>query len=140
MNKGIGFATFLLSMFFVLGLGLLLIYTFHALIASPPQDTLSFSPIVTSKPTAPTLDISSPDDNSLIFDPNILVEGRTTPNTKVLISNENSDQFIVSDKYGNFSQTLKLNLGINNLLITAFNNQGQLISDTRMVFYSKQQL
>lgn len=139
MNKNLGAGFFIFSMLLVLGIGLMIIFTVHYLTDWTPEGFFPLN-IITASPAQLTLDLSSPDNNSLVFDSGILVEGKTKPNTSVLISSETGDQIIQSDKNGEFSQTLKLELGINNLLITAFDNQGNSISARRSIFYSQQSL
>ncbi|MCL5409702.1 MAG: hypothetical protein M1607_02475 [Patescibacteria group bacterium] len=95
---------------------------------------------VTQTPYSLDFDLSSPDDNSLVYDAAILVSGKASPQATILISLDNQDQFIKPDPDGNFSQTIKLKVGLNNLDVVAFDNLGNTQKASRIVYYSTDNL
>lgn len=95
---------------------------------------------VTRKPVGVSLNISSPDDNILIFSPDLLVQGKTNPEAVILVTTDNNDQTINVGPDGSFSTTLKLKEGVNNLLISAFDSLGNSQVEKRTIYYSTDQL
>lgn len=66
------------------------------------------------------LDVSSPTSGQTVTTPNIMVEGKTTPNAEVSIN----DKDIIADTLGNFSIPIVLDEGENILSISASNKEG----------------
>lgn len=95
---------------------------------------------VTTKPKSFTLDLDQPADDTLTFSSQILLSGKSGPNLEVLISTESFDQVIKSKADGTFSLTLNLDEGVNNILVTAFDQTGDSKSAERVVYYSKEKL
>ncbi len=67
-----------------------------------------------------TLDVTSPQDRSTVTTPTITVAGKTTPNADVFIN----DKQLVADSQGNFSTTLTLDQGDNEIAIIANDQNG----------------
>lgn len=131
---------FLLSMLLVLLVGLALIATLYFLVNPAKKvDYLQGGNPVTNEPTSLTLNLSSPDDNVLVFSPNLLIQGKTLENALVLISS-NSDRMISANNKGDFSFTWNLDEGVNNLTIVAFDTAGNSKTTTRTVYYSKEKI
>lgn len=106
---------------------------------TPPNPLLKIKPVTQERPNV-SLNLSSPDDNKLVFDSDLLVEGQTTPKAVVLISSDDNDQIAsVSDK-GDFSMTFKLKNGLNQLTISAFDKMGNIKTENRTVYYSSEKL
>lgn len=103
------------------------------------KEEMSTSP-VTSEPVSLTLNLSSPDEGQLAFEPDILIQGKTSPNSLVLLSAEEKDTTVETTHDGNFSFTLKLLTGLNNLTITVFDSLGNSKSESRMVYYSQEKI
>lgn len=99
----------------------------------------SFDPI-THQPISFDLEITNPDDQSLLFDKSLLVSGKTAPKAKVVISDDGDDNEVDADDNGNFSQQVALDLGFNQLTIVAFNEAGDSKQVVRTVYYSKDEL
>ncbi|MDO8498750.1 MAG: hypothetical protein Q7S44_03110 [bacterium] len=141
MSKVLSMKTFFISMtvifFFCLGL---IIYLYSLVNSKVPNNTLLNSWPVTSKPVSLTLDLSSPGDNMLIFDSTMLVQGKTSPQAVVILSLGRSDQAVEASPKGDFSATLKLREGVNELSVTSFDNLGNNKSLERTVYYSKEKL
>ncbi len=95
---------------------------------------------VTSAPVSLTLSISSPDDNQLLFTPDILIQGKTIPNALVLISSDNLDSTLTASNKGDFSYTATLPEGATNFTVMVFDNEGNSKSEERLVYYSKEKI
>ncbi len=95
---------------------------------------------VTSIPVSLSLEINSPSDDNLSFDSNIIISGKTSPNSQVLISSKSQDLVIGSKADGSFSTLIDLDEGVNNLQITAFDQNGQEKEVDKTVYYSKEKL
>ena len=95
---------------------------------------------VTSRPKSFTLNLDQPDDESLSFNPAILISGRTGPNMDVLISTDNDDQVIEAKSDGSFSLTVNLDEGVNNIKVVSFDSTGDTRETTRLVYFSKEKL
>lgn len=95
---------------------------------------------VSQKPQSVSLTLSSPDDNQLVSDNNLLVSGDTNPNTTVVVSGDDFDDVIKSNDQGHFSDTVSLSLGVNILTIAVFDQNGNSKSETRNIYYSKDSL
>lgn len=91
---------------------------------------------VTQEPVSLILNLSSPNDNQLVFDPNLLIQGQTSSGTVIILSDDEKDSVLVVDNKGNFSTTLKLRQGLNQLTVTMFDNSGSSKSESRTVYYS----
>ena len=68
-------------------------YAFNIPAAIKPVPNPSIGP-VTKEPTTLTLELFSPDDNSLVFQPDLVISGKTSTQSAVLISSEDSDVVI----------------------------------------------
>ncbi|MDO8571012.1 MAG: hypothetical protein Q7R97_05520 [Candidatus Daviesbacteria bacterium] len=81
----------------------------------------------------PKLDVSEPSDNQTINggDKKIKVSGKTDPDNTVTI---NGSRVIVNND-GNFSQTLEINEGDNNIVISSTNSTGNSTQIGRKVTY-----
>lgn len=104
------------------------------------QSSLVTSSPVTTEPVSISLNLSSPDDNILVFESSILISGKTSPNATVILSLDEEDRIIEAKASGNFSDTVKLKEGVNNLIISTFDNQGNGKSESRTIYYSKEKL
>ncbi|MDP3998732.1 MAG: hypothetical protein Q8P89_03915 [bacterium] len=76
------------------------------------------------KSTALDLLIESPSDETLAEDSQIVVKGKTQPNTVVAFFTEVDQNSVESDSQGKFEGTIGLAEGINTLNITAFGEDG----------------
>ena len=95
---------------------------------------------VTTLPRVIKLDLDEPEDNILTFDDQILISGKTSPLTEVLISTETNDLVIKSKIDGSFSTTLDLDEGVNTITAVVFDAKGEQKSISRMVFFSKEKI
>lgn len=129
----------ILSLIFLCSIGYFSFYYFWGSYKKPISPFIASGP-VTSSPVSLILNLSSPDDNLLIFDADLLVQGKTSKGAGVIISSNEEDQIIEPGNQGNFSATLKLQQGVNNLLVSTFDNLGNIKSEQRIVYYSKEKL
>lgn len=83
------------------------------------------------------LTILKPEENELLSQDSVIIEGITEPNAKLVISTEDKDYLVNADQEGGFSQEIKLIGGINEILITAFIQKGET-SVLLPIVYSKE--
>ena len=104
-----------------------------------PQQTAVLTPI--SNDTAAqaivplTLSVESPNNQTLVSSPNVLVKGKTKPNTTLSIFTETDAISLESDAQGNFQGTITLEKGINTLTVTAFGQDEEDQSISMEVVY-----
>lgn len=82
---------------------------------------------------APPLEIQSPKDQQLVDIPTVVVDGKTEPEVKVTVNN----QEIGVDQSGNFHQEIKLSSSINTVTIVATGKFGQSAKVERTVIVKK---
>lgn len=78
---------------------------------------------------APYLIISQPEKNLLTLNNSLDVVGQTEPEAEVRINNE----LVLNNKNGNFSRTITLKKGLNNIVITAKKKYSQTRVVTRQI-------
>jgi hypothetical protein len=141
MTKNLGTSSFIFSMILILlvALGFFMYLHFFVNPKEEPSTILNYQP-VTTNPLSLTLNLSSPDDNLLVYDTNLLVSGQTTSGTLVLITINENNQTLNASKQGDFSQTVKLQSGINQVIVSVFDNQGNYKSEERSIYYSEEKL
>lgn len=142
INKKISSKQFITSQILILILGLSFLFGLYYILNiqyQTPSDPFLYGP-VTSKPKTFTLNLNQPTDETLSFQSQILISGKTAPNSEVLISTDTDDQVIESKSDGSFSQSLDLNEGVNNIKVVAFDKTGDTRSAERTVYYSKEKL
>ena len=106
--------------------------------ASPTPVTAS-SPEVSPSPNPSTnsvLAIPSPEDESLSESATITVKGQTLPNSDLVVLSEKSETFLKSDSRGEFSTSINLETGYNQLKIIVFDASGVEHSVERLVTYT----
>lgn len=104
------------------------------------QSSLISSTPVTSEPVSLSLNINNPDNNLLVFESDLLISGKTSPNTTLVLSLDKEDWVGNIDNLGNFSDTAKLKEGVNHLVVTVFDSQGNSKSESRTIYFSKEKL
>lgn len=82
-----------------------------------------------------SLTVDSPKDGELAIDGEILVTGRTNPDSTVAVFTETDETIVESDSSGYFETTVKLSQGINSLNVTAFGENGQEKTESIDVVY-----
>lgn len=95
---------------------------------------------VTSAPISFNLDLNNPEDNALVFDKTIVVSGKTSPNSTVIISVNETESATESNSRGDFSKVLVLVPGLNRVTVDAFDSQGNTKQVQRLVYFSEEKL
>lgn len=106
---------------------------------SGQENKLLYNP-VTQEPVSLTLNISSPDQNSLVFSEDLLVQGKTSSNAVVFLSLNDNDLVLETNSKGDFSQTIKLQKGANQIYISAADSAGNTKGETRTIYYSTEKI
>lgn len=132
---------FIISMTTLLLLGLGFVLGLYFFIY---QDQSNKSPEVagpvTSEPVSLTFTLSAPDDNLLVFDPDILIAGKTSPHAFVILSTNQDDLSLETTSAGDFSTSIKLQPGLNFFKVTVFDEAGNSKEDNRTVYYSTEKI
>lgn len=82
---------------------------------------------------APSLEVSTPVDQQTVETSTITVEGKTDPESKVLVNN----QEIIVDPEGKFKEEIEVNLSVNTVVVTAMGRFGKSAKIERTVFLKK---
>lgn len=82
---------------------------------------------------APPLEVISPQDQQIVEIPTVIVEGKTDPEAKVAVNN----QQVGLDKSGKFKEEIKLSSSTNKLVITSTSKFNQSAKVERTVFVKK---
>ncbi len=133
---------FIISQIIILTVGLIFAGLMYFFLQRPMlnvSDIQNYIP-VTTEPISFNLEISGPENNSVVFDSEVLVNGKTSPNATVFISTENSDQAMTANDKGDFSQTVMLKPGLNTILVNVFEQNGDNKNEQRVIFYSEEKL
>jgi len=143
MNKQLSNKTFVISQLLILILGLAFIfglnYLMNPISKAAKSTSLSEGP-VTSTPASLTLEVGSPDDELLVFNSNLIINGKTLPKLNVLISSDTEDLVVVSKSDGSFTADLTLSPGVNEISIVVFDDKGDQREIRRTIYYSKEKI
>ena len=142
LNKRLSAQQFISSQFIILTAGLAFLFgIFYILNIQYQKSTTPFSngPVTTLTKTL-RMDLTQPDDDNLVFQSPILVSGKTTPQSEVLIFTEFQNLIVKSKNDGSFSVTLDLMEGENKITAVVFDQIGDSRSAEKTVFYSKEQI
>lgn len=107
--------------------------------ASPtPATQTSVLPTPASQPSAQNLSLSitSPEDEALVNTDTVSLTGKTSPNALVAIMYEDEQQITQADARGEFSATIDLIAGYNNISVTAFDSEGKDTTQSVVVTYT----
>jgi len=107
---------------------------------SKSPTTANLSPLSTGAPSQAakqdlTLSLTSPDQGALAVNNEMLIKGKTLPNTLVVLFTDGDEETVESNAMGEFESTLLLEPGINTLSVTAFSEDGQEKNVTLDVVY-----
>lgn len=141
LNKKLSTRTFVLSHITILiaGLGFLAGLYFFLNSDNKVAEWVRSGPL-TSRPTSFSLDLTSPDDNILVFEKNVTISGKTTPKASVIISVNDHDLGFEANILGDFSKVISLEPGLNEISINAFDNLGNSKNVQRTIYYSEEKL
>ena len=120
-------------------LGTLAIFYFFAQ-QQPNQNQADLKMPVTQEPVSLTLNLSSPEDNLLGFTTELLVQGQTTSGAVVILSANDLDNVLEVGSGGTFSTTVKLQSGLNQVAVAAFDKVGNSKSENRTIYYSTEKI
>lgn len=141
IDKQLSFKTFLISHFLILLVSVAFISIFAWIIYgdNSPLDKQNYNP-VTKEPISFSLDISSPEDNLLVFESSIVVSGKTDPQSTILITRNTESYGLEADTKGNFTKVVNLIPGVNNIYISAYDSKGSVKTSAKTVYYSEEKL
>lgn len=142
LTKKISTKHFIIFHLLILLFGLMFIFGLYYILNiqyQRPTNPFSNGPVTTLAKTL-RLDITQPDEDSLFFESQILVSGKTTPLSEVLIFTDSQNLVIKSKQDGSFSVSLDLNEGKNKITTVVFDQTGDSKSIERTVFYSKEKI
>lgn len=109
-----------------------------------PQPTSVVSPSTAITPTiAPsslTLSLTSPADETIATKASVTVEGKTTPNSVVVLYYELGEQFVTAGSSGNFTTSVPLDSGYNYITATAYDDKGNSATQDLTVTYTTQKI
>lgn len=83
-----------------------------------------------------TLNVTDPKDQSLTTKRTITVKGTTNPENTLLISTNQEDVAAVPTKNGDFSVSITIDAGVNEITVTAVAPDGTSKKDIRVVSFS----
>lgn len=83
------------------------------------------------------LTILKPEENEVISSNSATIEGVTEPESKIVISAEEQDLLIKSDKNGGFSINVPLISGLNEIVITSFLKDNKTVTVRLPIVYSE---
>lgn len=143
LNQKISTKFFIISQMLILLSGLIFLGSLYYILYLSYPTSSSFSlgeKLFTQPPKTLLIDLDQPDQDSLTFEPSILISGKTSPNMDILILSDVEDFIVKSKNDGNFSTALDLNEGVNRIVAVVFDASGQSRLVERSVFYSKEKL
>lgn len=148
LNKQLSTKTFLVAHLLILVISLFLL-TGLSLFLNQDNRRVSLEDYlpVTTQPRSFNLEILNPEDELLTFDPNIIISGQTSPKATVIITQttpgslkEEAILGFESTILGQFTKTLTLVVGLNQIKITTFDNLGNHKTVERTIFYSEEKI
>lgn len=102
---------------------------------TPDQETTTQVDVVTPTPSF-FLEVSSPEDQSLSNEAKITLSGKTQPGATVVVAYETAEDIVDADENGAFASNITLVAGTNEIIITAFDANGNQVNKTVNVVYS----
>lgn len=133
--------TFIISHAVILSLGLLFFGGLYYILyedqfRKPDQN---YNP-VTKEPQSFILEVKSPEDDTLTYDPTLIVSGKTGPDAAVIVTSGENDLGFQSGPDGQFSKVFNLSGGANIVEITAFDPQGNSKTITKSIYYEQEKI
>ena len=87
-----------------------------------------------------TLNIASPEEETVTADGKIVISGKTSLPATIIVFGGEKEVFAQTDKQNGFSAEVPLDGGLNELVIIAQNKKGEEIIENRTVTYSLEEL
>ncbi len=100
-----------------------------------PTPVLEQSPTLIPTPSL-SLEIISPEDESIIEEEKITLEGKTAPESVVVVIYPEGENIVEADKEGNFETEITLVGGANEIKITAYDKEGNQVEKNLTLVYS----
>lgn len=135
--------TFIFSQIALLLVGITILLVINYFLNNRSSVISGYSPSgkpVTMAPTTLTLEITSPNEDSLTFQPSVIISGQTNPNSNVLVSSQYQNKILQSQFDGSFSTVFELETGVNQITIATFSDKGDQKSISRTVYYSEEKI
>jgi len=102
-----------------------------------PTPAVSQSPTVALAPTSSLpLEIKSPEDESIIEEEKTTLEGKTAPESVVVVIYPEGENIVEADEEGNFETEITLVGGTNEIKITAYDKEGNQVEKSLTLVYS----
>lgn len=79
---------------------------------------------------------TQPENNSIISEGKVTIKGAAVPNSIVVILTNSKDLVTQADKDGTFEQEIELEGGPNEIMVTAYDNNGNETTQTLTLVYS----
>jgi len=89
-------------------------------------------------PSQAGITIAKPNEKQVVTESSVEISGITKPNFSVVITGEDEDVIITSGSNGEFSTEIELVGGVNQIFITAFNEEGDLSEQKLTLIYSSE--
>ncbi len=99
------------------------------------------TPLITQAPTLTPalslpLEIINPENESIIEEEEITLEGKTTPGSVVVVIYSEGENIVEADEEGNFETEITLVGGANEIKITAYDEEGNQAEKNLTLIYS----
>jgi len=124
----------------VVAIGLYILVPMAAKIADGQKDLIQGYVPVSTSPKSMKIELQNPDDELLVFDKTVVVSGKTSPKAAIVITNGQSHVGTDADTGGHFQKVVDLTPGVNQIIVQAYDTEGNTKSDSRMVYYSEEKL
>lgn len=110
--------------------------------APPSEVSEEVSPAPTSEPTLPLLSLTiyQPEDEAVVDEPTILLKGKTASNAVIAILTEEDELILEADDEGNFETEIDLVDGANEIIISAFDEEANEVSQTLNLVYTEAEI
>ena len=133
------------ELFFAIGAGLILgliiafgIWRVNKTVTSSDQQQTSNIEVTPSPTTSFSITMANVEDLDVVTKTPFLINGITKPNSKVTISTEEKDYILDSQKDGSFEKEIELIAGLNEIVIKAFDQNGDSAETKLKVVYSSE--
>ncbi len=102
----------------------------------PRNIFVSSTPRPKTNPSEFQIVLNGPENNDVVVTSSTTVSGITKPLSWITVSGEDDDYIVQADEEGAFGQDVNLISGVNQIKITAFDNQGNQSINKVLVIYS----
>ena len=107
-----------------------------------PEGAQETASVLSPTPPPPTaefgLTLAEPDQNQVFTETPITLSGITQANAWLAVSAEEDDYLALADEDGAFEQDVDLVGGVNEIIVTAFSEEGYPVEEKVLAVYSSQ--